>query len=268
MSAAIVAAIRASRKRQQQCMLDEAEEQEEEPEAHANAQGDLCYNLLFTRVCAINDNLIGTAELLSLLQLIEPRRIRTMNTHHKLATDILTLARAHRSSSPPLAHRQPVRLTKEEFCQFLHTLLQSRKQWPENFLTLRYSILTLFNKMHNRLEDGINRPGIHSDFLPFVSCPCPFGHDDAASCSICKEEYQRESVESKHEVDARHRLPCSHSFHGLCIDEWLEQNVNCPLCRSNVLTTAALDAKKKNSGGIFSIRKSDSSATSSSCIVQ
>ena len=178
MSAAIVAAIRASRKRQQQCMLDEAEEQEEEPEAHANAQGDLCYNLLFTRVCAINDNLIGTAELLSLLQLIEPRRIRTMNTHHKLATDILTLARAHRTSSPPLAHRQPVRLNKDEFCQFLHTLLQSR------------------------------------------------------------------------------------------IDEWLEQNVNCPLCRSNVLTTAALDAKKKNSGGIFSIRKSDSSATSSSCIVQ
>ena len=117
MSAAIVAAIRASRKRQQQCMLDEAEEQEEEPEAHANAQGDLCYNLLFTRVCAINDNLIGTDELLSLLQLIEPRRIRTMNTHHKLATDILTLARAHRTSSPPLAHRQPVRLNKDEFCQ-------------------------------------------------------------------------------------------------------------------------------------------------------
>ena len=248
-------------------MLDE--DQEDEPDANANAQENLCYNLLFARVCSIDDNLVGTDELLSLLQLIEPRRIKTMqtNSHRQLATDIITLARAHRSSTASFTHLQPARLhkeerlNKEEFCQFLSTLLQSRKQWPENFLTLRYSILTLFNKMHNR-------PGIHSDFLPFVSCPCPFGNDDSSSCSICKEEYQREPVESKQEVDARHQLPCSHSFHGLCIDEWLEQNVNCPLCRSNVLITAASEAKKQNSGGIFSIRKSDSSATSSSCNVQ
>jgi hypothetical protein len=35
---------------------------------------------------------------------------------------------------------------------------------------------------------------------------------------------------------------CGHAFHVPCIDTWLRAHVNCPLCRSDVIDTAAADA--------------------------
>lgn len=50
-----------------------------------------------------------------------------------------------------------------------------------------------------------------------------------ASCAICTEEYA--------ENDAIRVLPCggSHHFHKACVDNWLQINANCPICRGNVL---------------------------------
>ncbi|KAH7687453.1 Zinc finger RING/FYVE/PHD-type protein [Dioscorea alata] len=50
-----------------------------------------------------------------------------------------------------------------------------------------------------------------------------FNDDEAASCMICLEEFVA-GVEVK-------RLPCSHFFHGDCIDSWFVRKDTCPLCR-------------------------------------
>jgi len=42
------------------------------------------------------------------------------------------------------------------------------------------------------------------------------------SCSVCLGEYT--------EGELGRRLPCSHRFHQACIDRWLEQSKQCPLC--------------------------------------
>ncbi|OVA02427.1 zinc finger protein [Macleaya cordata] len=49
-------------------------------------------------------------------------------------------------------------------------------------------------------------------------------------CSVCLNEFQEE--------EKLRVLPsCGHSFHIDCIDIWLQNNDNCPLCRSSISTT-------------------------------
>jgi hypothetical protein len=49
-----------------------------------------------------------------------------------------------------------------------------------------------------------------------------------ARCAICLVEY------SAHEK--LRTLRCSHHFHKECIDLWLKNNKNCPLCQQNIST--------------------------------
>lgn len=53
--------------------------------------------------------------------------------------------------------------------------------------------------------------------------------EEVIRCSICLD-----CVESEHEV--RELCNCSHVFHRLCLDTWVDEGqVTCPLCRSNLL---------------------------------
>ena len=47
-------------------------------------------------------------------------------------------------------------------------------------------------------------------------------------CSICRMEYEPQSVISI--------LPCDgrHYYHKECIDEWLEQSKKCPICKADI----------------------------------
>ena len=47
------------------------------------------------------------------------------------------------------------------------------------------------------------------------------------SCPVCFTNFQR--------GDRLRVLPCKHSFHQACIDEWLNRNASCPLCRRSIL---------------------------------
>jgi hypothetical protein len=47
------------------------------------------------------------------------------------------------------------------------------------------------------------------------------------TCSICIDNMNIDSI--------LRILPCNHYFHHTCIDQWLTTNINCPLCRTNLI---------------------------------
>eukprot|EP00188_Purpureofilum_apyrenoidigerum_P001929 Plantae.Rhodophyta-Purpureofilum_apyrenoidigerum.ctg21151.p1 GENE.Plantae.Rhodophyta-Purpureofilum_apyrenoidigerum.ctg21151~~Plantae.Rhodophyta-Purpureofilum_apyrenoidigerum.ctg21151.p1 ORF type:complete len:436 (-),score=30.76 Plantae.Rhodophyta-Purpureofilum_apyrenoidigerum.ctg21151:184-1389(-) len=49
------------------------------------------------------------------------------------------------------------------------------------------------------------------------------GSSDEGTCVICMEPY--------HSGDPVKRLPCLHSFHAQCLDEWLHRSGTCPICK-------------------------------------
>lgn len=50
-------------------------------------------------------------------------------------------------------------------------------------------------------------------------------------CTICLCDYSA--------GDSLRALPCRHEFHLQCIDQWLNSNVYCPLCKQDVATLVA-----------------------------
>lgn len=61
--------------------------------------------------------------------------------------------------------------------------------------------------------------------------------DHPSSCSICLGDFGPENVLT--------RLPCSanHVFHPSCIRTWLGRSVQCPLCRADLRSEAAIAAR-------------------------
>ncbi|KAK9129885.1 hypothetical protein Sjap_010372 [Stephania japonica] len=58
------------------------------------------------------------------------------------------------------------------------------------------------------------------------------GFVQVTDCSVCLSEFQ--------EGESVRLLPkCGHAFHLPCIDTWLKSHSNCPLCRANVVSSAA-----------------------------
>ena len=47
------------------------------------------------------------------------------------------------------------------------------------------------------------------------------------SCSICLEEFKT--------GDNIKKLNCTHIFHKECLEPWLNNNINCPMCRTDIL---------------------------------
>ncbi len=49
-------------------------------------------------------------------------------------------------------------------------------------------------------------------------------------CAICLCDFEA--------GDASRRLPCLHMFHKDCIDDWLKQHRDCPVCKTDIVTGA------------------------------
>ncbi|XP_039121378.1 probable E3 ubiquitin-protein ligase RHG1A [Dioscorea cayenensis subsp. rotundata] len=118
----------------------------------------------------------------------------------------------------------------------------------------RWMVSDISNFMMSFVRDGYNEIFINLDVVELVPdedldgilresfedaelSACPASHalleslvtevfrddEEAVSCMICLEEFVA-GVEVK-------RLPCSHLFHGGCIDSWFVRKDSCPLCR-------------------------------------
>jgi hypothetical protein len=61
--------------------------------------------------------------------------------------------------------------------------------------------------------------------LPLVEYAAAEGWCESA-CSICLGDFE--------EGELLRELPCSHKFHGPCVDRWLQQRRTCPLCVHDV----------------------------------
>lgn len=59
-----------------------------------------------------------------------------------------------------------------------------------------------------------------------TACICDLESPDAVACAICFEEYEKD--------DDRIFLPCCHSFHFRCVEEWISTRNTCPTCRCPV----------------------------------
>ncbi|XP_039132280.1 E3 ubiquitin-protein ligase CIP8-like [Dioscorea cayenensis subsp. rotundata] len=72
-------------------------------------------------------------------------------------------------------------------------------------------------------ELSVACPASHVLLESLVTDQVVFSDDEAVSCVICLEEFVS--------GDVIKRLPCSHVFHGDCIDGWFVRKDSCPLCR-------------------------------------
>ncbi|OMP14240.1 Zinc finger, RING-type [Corchorus olitorius] len=52
---------------------------------------------------------------------------------------------------------------------------------------------------------------------------------ESGDCMICLEEFEAEISDAL-------EMPCSHAFHGGCIQTWLKQSHYCPVCRFEMPT--------------------------------
>lgn len=58
--------------------------------------------------------------------------------------------------------------------------------------------------------------------------PSTVTSEEGECCCICLLEFEQ--------GDNMKRLPCAHVFHTDCIDRWLRNSCECPLCKGNVVT--------------------------------
>ncbi|RWR79315.1 hypothetical protein CKAN_00788500 [Cinnamomum micranthum f. kanehirae] len=84
----------------------------------------------------------------------------------------------------------------------------------------------------DHVRGDVRRMGLEESVIESITV-CKYkrggGLFEGTECSICLNEFR--------EDENLRLLPnCIHAFHLPCIDTWLKSNVNCPLCRMNVIS--------------------------------
>jgi hypothetical protein len=92
-----------------------------------------------------------------------------------------------------------------------------------------------FNNNSNNSNNRIYNSDIESRLIPnlsqidkkTISYEELLNDNNDDDCTICLEEFNND--------DEIVKLKCNHLFHSKCIDDWIEKNQSCPLCRVNLL---------------------------------
>jgi hypothetical protein len=229
--------------------------------------------LLFQRFRSKEDENIGRKELLVLFDVIETRNLEMIESPSTLVEQVLTLMSGCVDNDNSAARGLQSRCDTAAFVNFFRTIICSRnpkRDYPQDIVSLRYSILKLSEKMQETT-------GIHGDILPHCIYPLRLPIDDAAGsskrnhllecasegvepsfgmCTICRAKLATTTGEGPSWMC----LPCGgghHMFHERCIVEWLDERQECPLCRRNVMLSQLEVAREAGSLGLFSLRKSE-----------
>ncbi|CAN0439219.1 unnamed protein product, partial [Discosporangium mesarthrocarpum] len=75
------------------------------------------------------------------------------------------------------------------------------------------------------------------------------GEEEGTTCAICLCDMK--------EGEQMRVLPCNHFYHASCVDVWLRQNMNCPVCKQMV------SVQKKSTGSPGAIEGSERAPFSS-----
>ena len=79
-------------------------------------------------------------------------------------------------------------------------------------------------------DDGVILPDIE-DLRRFTRCFVSM-QNSGQSCAICRDQMQQYQI--------IRQLPCLHAFHQTCVDQSLERNALCPLCRQSVIRAGSV----------------------------
>ena len=102
---------------------------------------------------------------------------------------------------------------------FLFMIIEFIKQCYLNIRNRRNNIIIRENLTNNNYNYHYNKIIVKENFNNEI-------------CSICLEELiNYDDVENNDEVIS---LVCNHMFHKKCVDPWIINNKNCPLCKRNV----------------------------------
>lgn len=136
----------------------------------------------------------------------------------------------------------------------------------------RIDLLRRFSPSRRRQDPtAIHSPGIEPRgldeavirLIPVIQFKAEEGNRDSAGsesfceCAVCLNEFQQ---------DEKLRIipNCSHVFHIDCIDVWLQNNANCPLCRTSISLTSRFHFDQMLTQGPFSTQ--DQNPTSENLI--
>lgn len=76
--------------------------------------------------------------------------------------------------------------------------------------------------------DNLEKTIVDDEFLLKKNCNLTKQVELEFSCSVCKEEFEKNNTLIK--------LPCKHNFHEDCILPWLKERNSCPTCRFELPT--------------------------------
>jgi len=76
---------------------------------------------------------------------------------------------------------------------------------------------------------GASRRAIND--LPITTYTDTMDLGDDPSCPVCLTPFEN--------GDRLRLLPCKHAFHQPCVDEWLNRNASCPVCRRTIFASAS-----------------------------
>lgn len=91
------------------------------------------------------------------------------------------------------------------------------------FVSIFVIIACLLHIIYNKFYNNIDK---NSSVFNFENIPDQYRDD---FCSICLEKFINTSKLSLRQIDT-----CQHIYHQRCIDQWLQNNRHCPLCRSSI----------------------------------